>query len=152
MRNFSCKTFVTTAAALLMFSTVALAESHGVLNGTWTLVPERSQLNGEPAIESGTVTFNNAGRNVNLTQHFTVADPAQSIASSFTMNGRTNNAMSLGANSWSLAKWEGHSLQVNTTQNGVTSEESYSLQPDGMLMLTYERPGHKTITLFFQRS
>jgi|HubBroStandDraft_6_1064221.scaffolds.fasta_scaffold45892_2 hypothetical protein len=59
----------------------------------------------------------------------------------------------LGAIGGSLpkAKWEGNELKVTSTQDNVTSTERFHQSGDGTLMLVVERPGHRTITLFFER-
>jgi hypothetical protein len=40
---------------------------------------------------------------------------------------------------------------VTTTESGAVTLESYTLTPDGTMMVSVVRPDHKPITLFFQR-
>jgi hypothetical protein len=49
----SCKNLLRFAAVAALFAGCALANNHHSLNGTWQLIPARSEFNGEPAISNG---------------------------------------------------------------------------------------------------
>lgn len=151
MYSKSCKTFVLAIAAFLVFSTAALARDHHQLNGTWRLIPSRSELNGEQPFASGTVTINDHGRNIYLAQQFGISEPQQSVSAGFTIDGHENSVIRRGSNFWGMANWENDSLHVQTTENGVTSTERFMLRPDGTMAMDFIRPGHQPVTLFFER-
>ena len=44
--------------ATLLFGFSAFACDHSALNGTWTLVPAKSDFAGQPVVQTGTVTIN----------------------------------------------------------------------------------------------
>ena len=57
MRQQFCKSFLARAATLAIFAGCALAANHHELNGTWQLVPARSEFHGEPVMRSGVITI-----------------------------------------------------------------------------------------------
>jgi hypothetical protein len=146
----SCRNFLRYTAAAALFAGFALANYHHMLNGVWQLIPARSEFNGEPAIQTGTVTINDREGNIFVQRNFTFDAPNQSAASSFTTDSR-HNATIKQPGFKSKAKWDGHVLTVTSTRNGDTTTERYSL-PDGRtMMLQLDRPGHQPETLYFQR-
>ncbi|MGA2600715.1 MAG: hypothetical protein ABSH09_27430 [Bryobacteraceae bacterium] len=139
-------------AVLAMFAGFAYAHnSHHDLNGTWKLVPTRSDFGGEPVIETGTVTINDREHNITISRSFTFDGANQTNSFSFTTDGRENATIREGKDFKSKAKWDGDVLVVNTTQDAATSSERYELAPDGFLRLFVERSGHRPVTLYFQR-
>jgi hypothetical protein len=70
MSRQTCRIFLIQAAALAVFAGLSLASNHHVLNGTWQLVPARSELHGEPAIQTGTVTINDREGNIYVQRNF----------------------------------------------------------------------------------
>jgi hypothetical protein len=150
MRSKSCKSFLFGTATLAFFAVCAFAGNHHDLNGTWQLVPSRSELNGEPAIQTGTVTINDRERNVYVQRNFSFDSANQSTTTSFSTDAR-HNASIKEPGFKSKAKWEGDVLKVTTTQDGATITERYSLSADGAMTLQIDRAGHQAETLFFQR-
>ncbi len=61
-----------TGAALtaLLFACSAFAHDHGAFNGTWTLVPVKSEFAGQPVIQTGTVTISGEGDVIIVTRSF----------------------------------------------------------------------------------
>ena len=53
-------TTIITGAVLttLLFAFSAMARDHSTMNGTWTLVPTKSDFAGQPVVQTGTVTIN----------------------------------------------------------------------------------------------
>jgi hypothetical protein len=129
----------------------AIAGGHKSLNGTWTLEPTKSEFAGEPALQTGSVTINDREHNITVTRSFTYDGANESFSYSFSTDGRENSTIHQGKAFKSKAKWDDNVLKVTTTQNDVTVVERYSLEPDGSMKLMVERPGHKLISLFFQR-
>jgi hypothetical protein len=151
MRRNLRKIFLGSTLGLVLFAASALAANHHSLNGTWTLEPTRSNFDGEPAIQTGSVTINDREHNITVTRSFSYDGENRSFEYSFTTDGRENSSIHQGKTFKSKAKWEGDVLRVTTTENGATTAERYSLAPDGSLMLVVERPEHRPVTLFFQR-
>jgi hypothetical protein len=122
------------------------------MNGTWQLQPEHSEFNGEPAIQSGTVTINDREHNVYVLRNFNYDTPSQSTTTSFATDARHNASIKDKETGFkSKAKWDGDVLTVNTTQNGNSVMERYTLRDDRTMTLQIDRPGHQPETLYFQR-
>jgi hypothetical protein len=151
MRQIMSKIFLGSLLALVLFAGLAVAANHHSLNGTWSLVPTRSTFDGEPAIQTGSVTINDREHNITVTRSFSYDGANESFEYSFSTDGRENSSIHEGKAFKSKAKWEGDVLRVTTTDNGATTVERYSLAPDGALMLVVERPEHRPVTLFFER-
>jgi len=152
MSRQTCRNFLTGAATLAMFAGLGWAANHHAMNGTWELVPQRSELNGEPAIQTGTVTINDRERNVYVMRNFNFDAANQSTSTSFSTDARENTSIKdKGQGFKSKAKWDGDVLKVVTAQDGVNIVERYSLREDGTMMLQIDRTGHQAETLYFQR-
>jgi len=146
-RNF----FKASIIALAFFAaSAAIAGGHKSLNGTWILEPTRSEFAGEPALQTGTVTINDREHNITVSRSFTYDGANETFSYSFSTDGRENSTIHQGKAFKSKAKWDDNVLKVTTTQNDVTVVERYSLEPDGSMKLTVERPHHHMISLFFQ--
>jgi len=142
---------VVCVASLVLATTVLRASDHQALNGTWRLIPARSELGGEQAIQTGSVTISDRQRNVYVSRDFTYEGDGVTVSSSFSTDGPENSSVHQGKSFKSKAKWEGSELRVTSTRDNITSTERYSLSGDGTLMLLVERTGHRTMTLFFER-
>lgn len=141
-----CKSFL----CVTLFAACAFAANHHELNGTWQLVPARSELNGQPAIESGTVTINDRQGNVYVLRNFNFDAANQSTSTSFSTDAREKTSIKEPGFK-SKAKWDGDVLKVVTAQDGITIVERYSLFADGSMMLQIERTGRPSETFYFQR-
>jgi hypothetical protein len=150
MQRRSCRSFLIGAAALAIFAGCAVAANHHELNGTWILMPARSQFYGEPVIESGTITINDREGNVYVSRNFTYQGANQSTTSSFSTDSRENTSIK-DPGVTSKTKWEGGVLKVITTQDGTTTVERYHLRADGTMVLMIDTPGRAPETLVFQR-
>jgi len=140
-------------AALLIVVTAALSASdHQALNGTWKLIPARAVFDGELAIQTGAVTISDRQGNIYVSRDFTYTGDRQTVNYSSSTDGRANSSIHEGAGIKTKAKWDGKELKVTAMRDDViTSTERYRLEQDGSLMLLVERPGHRTVTLFFER-
>jgi hypothetical protein len=148
-----CKSFLAGAATLAIFAGFAWAANHHELNGTWQLVPSRSELNGEFVIQSGTVTINDRERNVYVERNFNFDGANQSTSTTFSTDAREKTSIKDKEQGFkSKAKWDGDVLKVTTTQDGVNIVERYNLRNDGTMMLQIDRTGHQPETFYFQRT
>jgi len=151
MRRNVRKIFLGYTLALIVFAVSVIAANHHSLNGTWTLEPTRSNFDGEPAIQTGSVTINDRQHNITVARSFSYDGANESFEYSFSTDGRENSSIHQGKAFKSKAKWDGDVLRVTTMENGSTTVERFSQSPDGSLMLVVERPEHRPVTLFFQR-
>jgi hypothetical protein len=124
-------------------------ERHHALNGTWTLVPAKSDFAGQAVVQTGTVTINDRQGNITVSRNFTYDGATETFFYSFSTDGRENSTIHNGKDFKSKAKWEGDVLKVTTTQAGVTTLERYSLAADRTLTLKVDVPEHGPITLVF---
>lgn len=145
-------TAVTGAAlATLLFACSAFAHGHTALNGTWTLVPDKSDFAGQPVVQSGTVTIDEREGNITVSRNFVYEGDTQTVFYSDSTDGSNNATIHTGKDLKSKTRWDHDVLKVTTTQSGVTTIESYSPGPDGTMMVTVVRPEHKPISLVFER-
>ena len=152
MTRQSCRNFLRCAFAAVLFTGCALAANHHAMNGVWQLVPERSEFNGEPALQTGTVTINDREHNVYVSRNFTFDTPSQTTSTSFSTDARHNASIKDKETGFkSKAKWDGDVLTVTTTQQGNNVVERYSLRDDRTMVLQLDRPGHQAETLYFER-
>jgi len=146
----TCRNFLTGAATLAIFAGLGLASNHHVLNGTWQLVPARSDLHGEAGIQTGTVTINDREGNIYVQRNFDFDGANLSTSTSFSTDARAKASIK-DVGFKSKAKWDGDVLKVMTVQDGVNIVERYSLRDEGTMVLQVERTGHQPETLYFQR-
>jgi hypothetical protein len=144
------KNFLAAAALAAIFSAAMWAANHHALNGTWQLVPARSEFHGESAIQTGTVTIYDREHNIYVSRNFNFEQGNTSTTTKFETDAR-HNASIKEPGFKSKAKWDGDVLKVMTTQDGNTVSERYSLLGDGTMVLQVERGGHQPETLYFQR-
>jgi hypothetical protein len=150
MSRQTCRIFLIQAAALAVFAGLGLASNHHVLNGIWQLVPARSELHGEPAIQTGTVTINDREGNIYVQRNFDLDSANLSTSTSVATDARAKTSIKEPGFK-SKAKWEGDMLKVTTDHEGITTVERYSLLGDGTMMLQVERTGRPSETFYFQR-
>lgn len=150
MWSKSCKFLLVGVAVMLFSGVAAFAFNHHELNGTWQLVPSRSELNGEPAIQSGTVTINDREGNIYVDRSFNLDAANQSVTTNFSTDARAKASIKQ-AGFKSKAKWDGNVMKVVTTHDGMTTVERYSLAGDGTMVLQVERSGRPSETLYFER-
>lgn len=146
----SCRNFLAGAATFAMLAVCGWAANHQELNGTWTLDPARSVLNGEPAMKSGTVTIRDREGNIYVSRNFAFDAANQALSASFTTDARAGAKIKQPGLT-SKSKWNGNVLTVTTHQSGITTVERYSLLSDGTMMEQVQRDGHHPETFYFQR-
>jgi len=139
------------ALGLMLLAGPALAANHHSLNGTWKLIPNRTEYAGEPAVQTGTVTINDREHNIYISRNFSYDGQNQTSDYNFTTDGRENSSIHQGKTFKTKAKWDGRVLNVTTISDKGEEHERYSLEPDGTLMLIVERSGHAPMTLHFEQ-
>ena len=153
MRTNSITTITGAVLTALLFAFSALAhDHHSALNGTWTLVPEKCDFAGQPAIQSGTVTIYDRQGNITVTRNFVFQGATGDVFYRDMTDSEHNATIHVGKNLKSKTSWDHDVLKVTTTQPGGVTVESYTLAPDGTLLVSVMRPEQKPMTLVFQRS
>ena len=133
---------------LLAFS--AFARDHSALNGTWTLVPAKSNFAGQPVVQTGTVTIADRQGIIIVERSFVYEGASETFFYSDVTDSEHNATIKTGKDLKSKTSWDHDVLKVKTTRSGAVTVESYSLAADGTMTVNVERPGHKPITLVFQ--
>ncbi len=143
-----------TGAALtaLLFACCAFAHDHIALNGTWTLVPTKSEFAGQPVIQTGTVTINERQGDITVTRNFAYEGADQTLFYRDLTDSQNSATIHSGKDLKSKTKWDHNVLKVTTTESGLVTVESYSLTADGEMRVSVVRPDRKAFTLVFERN
>jgi len=136
----------------LLFAFTAFAGDHRALNGTWTLVPAKSDFAGQPVVQTGTVTISDHQGVIVVSRSFVYEGATETFFyNDSTANSHNSATIHTGKDLKTKTKWDDDVLKVTTTQSGAVTLESYSLAADGSMLVSVARPEHKTFTLVFQR-
>jgi hypothetical protein len=136
----------------LLFAVVAFATDRSALNGTWTLVPAKSDFQGQPVVQTGTVTISDHTGVTVISRSFVYEGAAETFFySDSTANSRNSPTIHTGKDLKTKTKWEHDALNVRTTLSGKATLESYTLAADGTMQVSVERSDRKPFTLVFQR-
>jgi hypothetical protein len=146
------KTKITGAVfATLLIASFAFAREHTALNGTWTLIPTRSDFAGERVIQTGTVTINERQGDISVERNFAYEGATGTTFYRDMIDSENSATIHSGKEFKSKARWDHDVLKVSTTVSGAATLETYTLSADGTLMVNVLRPDHKSITLYFER-
>jgi hypothetical protein len=142
-----------TAAVLttLLFACSAIAADHRAMNGTWTLVPTKSDFAGQSVVQTGTVTIDDHQGIITVSRNFVYAGATETFFYSDMTDAEHNATIHSGKDLKSKTRWDHDVLKVTTTQSGAVTVESYALNADGDMTVNVVRPNRKPITLVFQR-
>jgi hypothetical protein len=143
--------FLAATLATLVFAFSAFAFDHRALNGTWTLVPAKSEFAGEPVVQTGTVTISDRDGVIIVERNFVYEGVKETYFYRDSLGSENNDTIHSGKDLKTKTKWDHDVLKVTTTQSGAITLESYSLAPDGTMTVSVVRPEHKPITLVFLR-
>jgi hypothetical protein len=135
----------------LLFAFSAFARDHSVLNGTWTLVPTRSDFAGEAVVQTGTVTIADREGIIIVSRSFVYEGATATFFYRDVTDAENNATIHSGKDLKSKTRWDHDVLKVTTTKDGAATVESYTLAPDGAMTVNVVRPEHRPITLVFQR-
>jgi hypothetical protein len=135
----------------LLFAFPALARDHNALNGTWTLVPARSDFAGQPVVQTGTVTIADRQGIVIVSRNFVYEGATETFFYRDITDAENNATIHTGKDLKSKTRWDHDVLKVTTTRSGAVTLESYALAPDGAMTVSVARPQQQPITLTFER-
>jgi hypothetical protein len=143
---------IVTAAALftLLLAIPGFARDHTAMNGTWTMVPAKSDFAGQPVVQTGTVTINDREGIVTVSRSFVYEGASETFFYRDMTDAENGATIHTGKDLKSKAKWDHNVLRVTTTRSGAITLESYTLGADGTMLVSVVRPEQKPITLVFQ--
>ena len=150
MRTYSTTTITGAILTALLFAFSAVARDHSALNGTWTLVPAKSDFAGQPVVQTGTVTISDREGIIIVSRSFKYEGATETFFYRDVTDAENNATIHTGKDLKSRTRWDRDVLKVTTTQSGVITLESYTLAADGAMMVSVVRPRHQPITLVFQ--
>ena len=151
MRTYSTTTITAAVLTTLLFASAAAARDHSALNGTWTLVPAKSDFAGQPVVQTGTVTIADRQGIIIVSRRFVYAGATETYFYRDITDAENNATIHTGKDLKSKTRWDHDVLKVTTTQSGAITLESYTLAADGVMMVNVLRPEYKPITLVFHR-
>ena len=151
MRTYSTTTITAAVLTILLFASAAAARDHSALNGTWTLVPAKSDFAGQPVVQTGTVTIAYREGIIIVSRSFRYEGATETFFYKDITDAENNATIHTGKDLKSKARWDRDVLKVTTTEAGAVTLESYTLAADGTMLVSVVRPEHKPITLVLQR-
>ena len=151
MRIYSTATITVAVLATLLCASSAFARDHSALNGTWTLVPAKSDFAGQPVVQTGTVTISDRQGIIIVSRSFVYEGATETFFYKDITDAENNATIHTGKDIKSKTRWDRDVLKVTTTQSGAITVESYSLTADGTMLVNVVRPDRSLITLVFQR-
>ena len=151
MRTYSTSTITAAVLATLLFAVSAFARDHRAMNGTWTLVPAKSEFAGQPVVQTGTVTIADRQGIIIVSRSFVYAGATETFYFNDVTDSEHNATIRTGKDLKTKTSWDHGVLKVTTTQSGATTLESYSLAADGSMLVSVVGPARKPSTLVFQR-
>jgi len=151
MRTYSTTTITGAVLSTLLFAFSAFARDHSALNGSWTLVPAKSDFAGQSVVQTGTVTIADRQGIIIVSRNFVYEGATETFFYRDITDAENNATIHTGKDVKSKSRWDHDVLKVTTTQSGAITLESYSLAADGTMMVSVVRPEQQPITLIFQR-
>jgi len=150
MRPYSTATIAGVALTTLLLVSAAYARDHSILNGTWTLVPAKSDFAGQPVIQTGTVTISDRDGVIVVSRSFVYQGATETFFYNDSTGSENNSTVHTGNDLKTKTKWDHDVLKVTTTQSGAITLESYTLAANGTMIVSVARPERKPIALVFQ--
>src|SRR5260221_13116828 len=93
MRTHSSRTASGALLAILLFGISTFASDHHALNGTWTLVPARSDFTGHDVVQTGTVTIDDRQGNITVARNFTYDGANETFFYTFSTDGQEKSTI-----------------------------------------------------------
>ena len=135
----------------LLFAFSAGARNHSALNGTWTLVPAKSDFAGQAVVQTGTVTIDDKEGVIIVSRNFVYEGATDTFFYRDVTDAENNATIHTGKDIKSKTRWDHNVLKVTTTRSGAITLESHALASDGTMTVRVAGPDSKPITLVFQR-
>ena len=149
MRAYSTTTITGAVLTTLLFAFSAFARDHSALNGTWTLVPAKSDFAGQSVVQTGTVTIADREGIIIVSRSFVYEGATETFFYKDVTNSENNSTIHTGKDLKSKTRWDHDALKVTTTERGAITLETYTLAADGTMKVNVVRPEHNPITLVF---
>jgi len=151
MKPYLATTTAGVVLTTLLFASPVYARDHSILNGAWTLVAAKSEFAGQPVVQTGTVTISDHEGVIVVSRSFVYQGATETFFYRDSTGSENNSTIHSGKDLKTKTKWEHDVLKVTTTQSGAVTLESYSLAPDGSMLVNVIGPERTPITLVFQR-
>ena len=151
MRTYPTSRIAGAVLTTLLLAFSVSARDRSALNGTWSLMPAKSDFAGHSVVQTGTVTINERQGNITVTRNFIYDGTSEALFYSDITDSQNSATIHNGKNTKSKTAWDRDVLKVTTTQAGAITSESYALAADGTMMVSVVRPEHKPIVLVFER-
>lgn len=135
----------------LLFALPLAASDHAAFNGTWTLVPARSDFAGQSVVQTGTVTIKSQDRVIIVERNFKYEGIGETYFYRDVSDANGGATIRTGKDLKSKTKWDHDVLKVTTTLDGAVTVETYALSLDGGMKVNVMRPGRKAVELAFER-
>jgi lipopolysaccharide assembly outer membrane protein LptD (OstA) len=129
-----------------------MARDHSELNGTWTMLPAKSDFAGQPVVQTGTVTIQDRDGIIIVSRSFKYDGDTESFFYRDVTDAGHGETFHSGKDVKSKTNWDHDVLKVTTTESHAVTIETYSLAGDGTMVDTVVKPDHKPIVLVFQRN
>ena len=130
---------------------IANANNASGFNGTWTLIPSRSDFGGQQPIQAGTVKIEVQPNNVYISRDFRYGDKGETESYNFNPDAGKVIRIRYGQVFKTKGEWDGDSIKVSNKEKHSKEVERYTLDSDGILKLVINSPDEQPVTLFFQR-
>src|ERR1700689_4262710 len=134
---------IITAFLTCLCSFFAFTRDPSVLNGTRTFVPAKSDFAGQPVVQTGTVTINDQQGVIVVSRSFKYEGATEAFFYNDSTGSENNSTIHSGKDLKSKTRWDHDVLKVTTTASNAVTLESYTLTPDGAMMVNVERPDNK---------
>jgi hypothetical protein len=151
LKAYPIFTIILAVLTTFLFAFSAFARDRSALNGTWTLVPARSDFAGQSVVQTGTVTIADRQGIIIVSRSFVYAGATETFFYRDISDAENDATIHTGKDLKSKTMWDHDVLKVTTTESGAVTLESYALSADGTMMVSVVRPGRKPVTLVFHR-
>ena len=92
----------------------AFARDHKALNGTWTLVPARSDFAGQSVVQTGTVTINERQGNITVSRSFVYEGANETLFYKDSTDSQNSATIHSSKELKSKTSWDHDILKVTT--------------------------------------
>jgi hypothetical protein len=112
MRTYSTTTITLAVLTTLLFAFSGFASDHSALNGTWTLVPARSDFAGQPVVQTGTVTIADRQGIIIVSRSFVYAGATETYFYRDITDAENNATIHTGKDLKSKTRWDHDVLKL----------------------------------------